>query len=67
MIGIARECMEVIEASVDDMEDGMYEIRRYQKEILRLLRILWSQPDLRMWRQIYTAIKCFVRDKEGKT
>lgn len=47
------------------MEDTRYEIRKYQKEILRLLKALWKQPDLRLWIQIYTIVKCFARDKQG--
>lgn len=47
------------------MEDTRCEIRRYRREILRLLKTLWKQPDLRMWIQIYTIIKCFARDKQG--
>lgn len=47
------------------MKDTKCEIRRYQKEILRLLKSLWKQPDLRMWIQIYTIVKCFACDKRG--
>ena len=35
----------------------------YRREILRLLRFLWKQQDLRMWQQIYTVIHCFCNMK----
>lgn len=47
------------------MEGSRCGIQRYQKEILRLLKDLWKQQDIRMWVQIYTILKCFARDKEG--
>lgn len=41
-------------------------VHMYQKEILRLLRVLWKQQDFRMWQQIYTVIHCFCKMKGVK-
>lgn len=38
-------------------------VSMYRREILRLLRFLWKQQDLRMWQQIYTVIHCFCNMK----
>lgn len=38
-------------------------IPMYRKEVLKLLRALWKEQDLRMWQQIYTVIHCFCNMK----
>lgn len=38
-------------------------IPMYRKEILKLLRALWKEQDLRMWQHIYTVIHCFCNIK----
>lgn len=40
-------------------------VTMYQREILKLLRALWKEQDLRMWQQIYTVIHCFCNMREG--
>ena len=35
----------------------------YQREILKLLKALRKEQDLRMWQQIYTVIHCFYNMK----
>lgn len=54
-VGVRRD--RDVEENKDDR------IPMYQKEILRLLRLLWKQKDFRMWQQIYTIIHCFCKTK----
>ena len=47
---------------MEDKRDN--KVAMYQREILKLLRALWKERDLRMWQQIYTVIHCFCNMKE---